>query len=69
MPDDDRRPLVPEAEDELDALKKEVAEDLQLDDDIASRGWKDMTTREVGKIGGQMVKRMVKKAERDLGKS
>lgn len=66
MPDDDRRPLVPEAEEELDALKQEVAKDLHLDDDIAGRGWENMTTREVGKIGGHMVKRMLKKAQKDL---
>lgn len=66
MPDDDRRPLVPEAEEELEALKQEVAKDLHLDDDIADRGWENMTTREVGKIGGHMVKRMLKKVEKNL---
>jgi len=63
MDDGDRRKLVPEAEDELDELKKEVAEELDLDDDIEKRGWENMTTREAGKIGGNMVKKMVKKAE------
>ncbi|MDK2882093.1 MAG: hypothetical protein PWP12_326 [Bacillota bacterium] len=61
-----RRPEVPEAEDELDALKSEVAEDLGLDDDIAEEGWENMTTREVGKIGGHMVKKMLRLAEKEM---
>lgn len=60
------RPLLPESERALDHLKYEVAEDLGLDDDIHERGWGNMTTREVGKIGGNMVKRLVRKAEQDL---
>lgn len=58
--------LVPQAEEEMDALKHEVARELHLDDDIARRGWENMTTREVGKIGGQMVKRLIRKAEKEL---
>jgi len=61
-----RRPEVPEAEDELEALKSEVAEDLGLDDDIAEEGWENMTTREVGKIGGHMVKKMLRFAEKEM---
>lgn len=63
-----RRPEIPAAEDELDALKYEVAEDLQLDDDIAEEGWENMTTREVGKIGGHMVKKMLRFAEKEMGR-
>lgn len=58
--------LVPQAEEEMDVLKQEVARELHLDDDIARRGWENMTTREVGKIGGQMVKRLLRRAEEDL---
>ncbi|MEW6724621.1 MAG: alpha/beta-type small acid-soluble spore protein [Bacillota bacterium] len=61
-----RRPEVPQADDELDDLKYEVAEELHLDDDIEERGWGNMTTREVGKIGGNMVKKMVNFAEREM---
>ncbi len=50
----------------MDNLKDEVAKDLGLDDDIHERGWGNMTTREVGKIGGQMVRRLVKKGEKEL---
>ncbi|WP_311062431.1 alpha/beta-type small acid-soluble spore protein [Thermoanaerobacterium sp. CMT5567-10] len=61
-----RRKLYPKAEDELDSLKEEVAEELQLDDDIKERGFENMTTREVGKIGGNMVKKMIKYAEKQM---
>lgn len=64
--DRDREPVEPGAEEGLDRLKQEVAEDLNLDDDIRHRGWENMTTREVGKIGGNMVRRMVRFAERRL---
>jgi hypothetical protein len=63
---DEHKPVLPDARRGLDRLKYEVAEDLGLDDDIAKRGWGSMTTREVGKIGGNMVRRLVRKAERDL---
>ncbi len=65
---DDHRPLLPESERALDRLKYEVAEDLGLDDDIQEKGWANMTTRQVGKIGGNMVRRLIKRAERDLAK-
>lgn len=61
-----RKKLYPKAEDELDSLKEEVAEELHLDDDIKKRGFENMTTREVGKIGGNMVKKMIKYAEKQM---
>ncbi|AEM79100.1 alpha/beta-type small acid-soluble spore protein [Thermoanaerobacter sp. CM-CNRG TB177] len=61
-----RKKLYPKAEDELDSLKQEAAEELNLDDDIEKRGWENMTTREVGKIGGNMVKKMIKFAEKEM---
>lgn len=59
-------PEVPESEKQLDALKWEVAEELQLDDDIKEKGFENMTTREVGQIGGTMVKKMVEYAEEQM---
>ena len=58
--------LVPQAKEEMEELKEEVARELHLNDDIARRGWENLTTREVGKIGGQMVRRLVKEAEKEL---
>ncbi|MDI6893308.1 MAG: alpha/beta-type small acid-soluble spore protein [Bacillota bacterium] len=63
-----RRIVLPEARRGLDRLKYEVAQDLGLTDDVERRGWGDMTTREVGHIGGQMVRRMVRFAEQDLAR-
>ena len=60
------RLLNPKAANAMDHLKYEVAQDLGLDDDIQNRGWENMTTREVGKIGGNMVKKMVAMAEEQM---
>jgi hypothetical protein len=63
-----RKPALHEAgtEEALDRLKYEVAEELGLRDAIGRRGWAEMTTREVGTIGGHMVRKMVRFAERHL---
>jgi len=61
-----RRHVFPGAEEALDRYKHEVAGDLGLEDDIRERGWENMTTREAGKVGGNMVRRMIERAERDM---
>ncbi|WP_018132367.1 alpha/beta-type small acid-soluble spore protein [Effusibacillus pohliae] len=63
-----RRVLNPKAGRALDHLKYEVASELGLDDDIQERGWENMTTREVGKIGGNMVRKMIRFAEAEMAK-
>jgi len=55
--------LNPAARDALDKFKYEVADELGLMNKIKKFDWGNMTTREVGKIGGNMVKKMVKMAE------
>lgn len=45
-------------------LKQEVAHELELDDDL--RDPDELSVREAGKIGGQMVKRLVEKGEEKL---
>ncbi|ADL08168.1 alpha/beta-type small acid-soluble spore protein [Thermosediminibacter oceani] len=55
-----------EPEKELEKLKEEVAKELHLDDDIRERGWENLTTREAGKIGGHMVKKMINLAKREI---
>ena len=59
-------PEIPESEQQLDKLKWEVAEELDLDDDIQEKGFANMTTREVGQIGGNMVKKMISFAEKEM---
>lgn len=61
-------------ESSLDEKKWEVAEDLGLKGKIEGVGWENMTTKEVGKIGGHMggkiggnmVKKMIEMAESQM---
>lgn len=59
--------LVPEAENALDKLKYEVAaeEGIGLKDGYNG----DITARDAGKIGGNMVKKMIKYAEEHMKES
>lgn len=58
----------------LDKKKWEVADDLGLSDKIEQKGWENMTTAEVGKIGGRMggkiggnmVKELISMAESQM---
>lgn len=45
-----------------DELKFETARELGLDDDLLAGG-DELTVREAGKIGGQMVRKLVKRGE------
>lgn len=53
-----------------DKFKYEIASDLGILDEIEQKGWGDMPTRQLGrvggKIGGNMVKVMIKYAEQSL---
>ncbi len=40
-----------------DILKYEIAQELGLSDKISKNGWKSLTSKESGKIGGIMAKR------------
>ena len=40
-----------------DQLKYEIAEELGLLDKVVEQGWKSLSARETGKIGGIMAKR------------
>lgn len=55
----------------LDQWKYEVAEELGLNSKIAERGWPEMPSRECGRVGGRiggnMVKVMIRFAEEQLG--
>lgn len=48
-------------------LKWETAKELGLDDDLAAGG-DELTVKEAGKIGGNMVKKLVEKGENELAK-
>lgn len=59
---------------QLDSLKYEVAAELGILGEIRERGWADMPSKEMGRIGGRlggpigghMVRRMVALAEQHL---
>jgi hypothetical protein len=51
--------LVKGAEDAMEAFRMEIAKDLGLDHKIgADKSFKNLTTVEVGQIGGEMVRRI-----------
>jgi hypothetical protein len=47
------KPMQPE-----DILKLEIAEELGLDEKVKQKGWKSLTSKESGKIGGIMSARL-----------
>lgn len=56
--------LVPAADEALDELKFEVADELHIPLKHGDNG--DLTARQCGKIGGNMVKELVEKGEEAL---
>lgn len=59
--------LVPESKAALDQFKTEVASSLNVNLKKGYNG--DLTSREAGSIGGEMVKRMIAFAEQNMNKS
>lgn len=57
-------PLVHGAEDALEDLKFEVADELDIPLSHGDNG--DLTARQCGKIGGNMVKELIEKGEEEL---
>ena len=58
------RIVVPEAKDAMNKFKMEAANEVGVQLKKGYNG--DLTSREAGSIGGQMVKKMIKKYEQDL---
>jgi hypothetical protein len=58
--------LVPKAAPALDKFKYETAEELGLLHKVMEKGWENMTTYECGKIGGNMVRKLIREAETSL---
>ena len=56
--------LVPEAMTALDKFKYEVASEVGVNLKDGYNG--DISARDAGKIGGQMVKKMIEEAERNM---
>ena len=60
------RVLVPESKQAMDNFKMEVANSLNVNLKQGYNG--DLTAREAGSVGGEMVKRMIAYAENNLQK-
>lgn len=56
--------LVPESKTEMESLKTEAANSLNVNLKQGYNG--DLTSREAGSIGGEMVKRMIAYAENNM---
>ena len=56
--------LVPEAKAALDQFKMEAASEVGVNLNQGYNG--DLTARQAGSVGGQMVKKMIEKYENDL---
>ena len=48
---------------EKDRMKYEIAEELGLLDQVLEEGWKSLSSKETGRIGGLMTRRRRKSAE------
>lgn len=57
---------VPEAKAALDKFKTEVASELGVNLKEGYNG--DLTSKEAGSIGGEMVRRMIKQQEEEMNK-
>ena len=58
------RAEVPEAKEALDRFKMEVANEIGVNLKDGYNG--DLTSREAGSIGGEMVRQMIKKQEESM---
>jgi small acid-soluble spore protein D (minor alpha/beta-type SASP) len=56
--------VVPEAREALDKFKMEAAAEVGVNLKEGYNG--DLTSREAGSVGGQMVKKMIESYERDM---
>jgi small acid-soluble spore protein D (minor alpha/beta-type SASP) len=56
--------LVPEAREALNKFKMESANDVGVTINPGYNG--DLTSRQAGSVGGQMVKKMIEKYENDI---
>ncbi len=59
--------LVPEAKEALDRFKMEAASEVGVNLKQGYNG--DLTSRQAGSVGGQMVKKMIEKYENDIKNS
>ena len=64
MANSNKRSLVPEAREALDKFKMEAANEVGVNLKNGYNG--DLTSKQAGSVGGQMVKKMVQSYENNL---
>ena len=64
MTNNSNRSVVPEAREALNKFKYEVASEVGVNLKQGYNG--DISAKDAGKIGGQMVKKMIEQAERNM---
>jgi len=62
-----KKPVNPGAENALDRMKLEVANELGISDQVRSQGWSTMTSADCGRVGGHMVRKMIEQYESGMG--
>lgn len=60
------KPINPQAESALDRMKFEVASELGIANNVRTNGWATMTSADCGRVGGQMVRKMIEQYESTL---
>jgi hypothetical protein len=60
------KPVNASAENALDQMKFEIASELGIADKVRSQGWSTMTSADCGRVGGQMVRKMIEQYESGL---
>lgn len=63
-----KKPVNPSAENALDQMKFEIASELGIADTVRNNGWATMTSADCGRVGGQMVRRMIEQYESNMQK-
>lgn len=61
-----KRQLTPE-EQEKEQMKYEIAEELGLMDKVRKQGWKALSAKETGRIGGIMTRRKREQERKNQG--
>jgi hypothetical protein len=60
------KPVNPAAENALDRMKFEVASELGIAETVRQNGWATMTSADCGRVGGQMVRKMIEQYESSI---
>jgi small acid-soluble spore protein D (minor alpha/beta-type SASP) len=63
------KPVNPGAENALDRMKLEIASELGIADQVRAQGWSTMSSADCGRVGGQMVRRMIHQYESGISGS